>query len=110
MLSYISALLFAKSRENCLIVRSINVIIISNTLQSLLGSPKNKVHYKEKLRTYETIYKDCVKRYVGQTRRSIKYDFQGAHGTIGFNVWRSERSRIAQRISLLKHLVDLGNL
>ena len=72
-----------------------------NTLRNLLGNPKDKIEVEDKSGIYEISCGNCEKKYVGQTRRSIKtrYKEHIAH----FRLNRPEKSSVAQ------HIFDTGH-
>lgn len=82
-------------------------LLSSNTLQSLLGNPKDKFDKKEKSGIYEIGCKNCDKNNVGQTCCFVRTRFK-EHLTHLKN--DMESLAFSQHISLSDHRIDLHNL
>lgn len=93
------------------IFKDIGITVVhssENKLQQILGNPKDKISINERSGIYEISCKDCDKKYVGQTRRSIQTRFKEHMAHLKYG--RTEKSSVAQHAFDNNHRIDISNL
>ena len=77
-------------------------------LKDILGNPKDKMHKFDKSGIYEIGCNDCDKKYIGQTRRSVKTRFKEHVAHIRYG--RSDKSSVADHVLGTGHYIGIDNV